>query len=170
MTIIDVVGAYTEPELECLLSYVDCNDVVVEIGCLFGRSTINIANKMDCKGRLVAIDNFLQEHDQLDSFIRHAQEALGDNWTWIEIIQSASQQLRREHLPPVIDLAHIDGAHHWPNPYKDLVLVEGAEFIAVHDYENEGLPDVKRAVNEFLFNSTHEYEIVDWEESLVILG
>lgn len=138
---LDIDGWMMEVELqeiERLASEVPANGLIVEVGCLYGRSTYAWAKSCDPSVKVLVIDAFYEEH----------QRAKFDaNTAGIENIEVIDGKAPDKMIYPghMIDLLFIDATHFNPN---DLEIIEyflpfmkKGGILSGHDYY-ETYPDV----------------------------
>lgn len=154
-------------DIECKALYgclmeVPSNGIVVEIGCQLGRSSSIIAQVQ--KERLyhaIHIDPYTEQPEYFKG--------------WTEMMEQVSRGPNREFtflcmrtlqaewfLTKLwgIDLAFIDGDHEYASVMTDLHLVadriKRGGYLTAHDYANEGLPGVKKALGEYIDLQWHQ--------------
>lgn len=146
-----IKGYMTDAELEWLAAQASTHKLIVEVGSLFGRSTVAMAE--NTKGKVVAVDKFwdlmvdYKEENQPEAFKIFMNNIRGlDN---IEVIVTD-----HAYLEPIkdADMVFIDGTHDYNSVKRDIskwmdnrnILLSG------HDYGDPVHVDVKRAVDELL--------------------
>ena len=178
-------------ETEIILQYLNqtlsLDGDVVELGCYTGDTSIEIARLL--KGtdhKLWLYDSF----EGLPSKSEADKSALGEVFAVGELGTSKSALLRRfrkmnlpipiikkawfsdliaKDLPEKISFAFLDGDYH--DSIRDsLKLIENqmtdGGVIIVHDYQNDFLPGVRRAVDEWLIKHPHKIRI---EQTLAVI-
>lgn len=139
---LDIPGHMTEIELqeiERLAAQVPANGLIVEVGCLYGRSTYAWASSCDHSVKVLVIDTFYDGEAQIKEFNNNT---LGMNN--IEIICGYAPD-QCAYPGYEIDLLFIDASHDNPN---DLAIIEyflpfmkKGGILSGHDY-HETFPDV----------------------------
>lgn len=118
-------------EIERLASEVPANGLIVEVGCLYGRSTYAWAKSCDPSVKVLVIDPFYEEH-QRDKF--------DANTAGIENIEVLFGKVPDKMIYPgyLIDLLFIDATHHNPNDLEIieyfLPFIKKGGIISGHDY------------------------------------
>lgn len=143
---------------ECLALYnllrtLPYKAVVVEIGVQFGRSTTVIgavAKELDFE--FTAIDNWSGEEGQQQK--EHIEKLLiGEFELPINLVSSDSAEACK-YFHREIDLIHIDGDHEYEAVMLDMRLwlpkLKSGGYVCFDDYGHDSLPDVYRAVSEYI--------------------
>lgn len=138
---LDIPGWMAETELreiERLAAEIPANGLIVEIGCLYGRSTYAWAKSCDPSVKVLVIDPFYEEHqrDKFDANIAGIEN--------IEVIdgKAPDKMIYPGHM---IDLLFIDATHYNPND-MDIIeyflpFIKPGGILSGHDYY-ETFPDV----------------------------
>lgn len=125
-------------EIERLAAQVPANGLIVEVGCLYGRSAYAWAKSCDPSVKVLVIDPFY-EVDQREKF--DANTAGIQN---IEVIQGAIPQ-NDVYPGHMIDLIFIDATHYNPNDLDIieyfLPFIKPGGILSGHDYYDT-YPDV----------------------------
>ena len=138
---LDIDGWMMETELqeiERLAAEVPANGLIVEVGCLYGRSTYAWAKSCDPSVKVLVIDSFNEEHQRAKF---DANTAGIEN---IEVIfgRAPNQMIYPGHM---IDLLFIDASHLNPNDIDIieyfLPFIKSGGILSGHDYLLE-YPDV----------------------------
>jgi predicted O-methyltransferase YrrM len=125
----------TPNELECLLAYVDGAQIVVEIGCFEGKTTVELARRT--RGRVYSIDPFPRGRLGIcygEIIARaHCRRSAVDN---VEIIRRLSHEAAPLFKHP-IDFLFIDADHDYEALKRDWVdwfpKVRKSGIVALHD-------------------------------------
>lgn len=182
-------------ELKIILSNlsvtIDNNVVgdVVEMGCFVGTTSLFISRLLKQKSsdkKFHVYDSFegLPEKSQKDSSPAGEQFKAGElrasKKTFIDNYKKAGLSLPHIHkcwfnelgasdVPEKISYAFLDGDY-YDSIKSCLMLIEGklqpGSFVVVDDYQNEALPGVKKAVDEWL---AHNHFPIKTERSLAII-
>lgn len=138
---VDIPGWMTEPELqdiERLAAQVPANGLIVEVGCLYGRSTYAWAKSCDPSVKVIVIDPFYGEGQR---------EKFDANTAGIENIEVIHGIAPRNMIYPghMIDLIFIDATHFNPSDMNIieyfLPFIKPGGILSGHDYY-ETFPDV----------------------------
>jgi predicted O-methyltransferase YrrM len=141
------------------------NGLVVEVGCQLGRSSSVILQVgKERPYHSVHIDPFLEQPEIAQQWLGHMFRAAGTDRHNLTLLcmktEWAVWHLERL-LKDGVDLAFIDGDHDYQPVMIDLMLIADKiiprGFLVCHDYGRDSLPDVYKAVNEFL-------AMGNWEE------
>jgi hypothetical protein len=128
---------------------------IVEIGTLFGRSTLVIAANKDSKRELITIDNYswnpLGLKPEVHSRITHSilAEAIDNlNLKRLCLDKNSFYSLYRGSSPALVFL---DAIHTYEETKADIQWAKSvnAHLICGHDYNEQVHPEVVKAVNEF---------------------
>lgn len=152
----DSIPSWTElPEREVLAqlaSEVPSNGLIVEVGCLYGGTTVVMA-MANPSARIVSIDEFSWTPEGYpkatkELFLSNMANAGVKNEIHVIAMDSRdAAKVWRE----VIDFLFIDGGHSYDFVYADLVnFAPYARKVALHDYDNPFWPTIKKAVDDFL--------------------
>lgn len=156
---IDSIGGfYAREELELLWSeaaWVPDDGAMLEIGCERGRSTSCLL--LASKAFLWIVDPFVGDGTVEEDFfnnMRNFQDMYRNMVRFpfrFDLIRQRSQEC---WVPGPFNLIHIDGSHDYPDVLADCVKfevkVKPGGVIVFHDFGRPSLPDVERAVEEFL--------------------
>ncbi len=120
--------------------------VIVEIGCEYGRSTsllMQVAMEKQAELHLVEPDPKPELLAMLTSF----------QYPFIVYVSKSEDTYG---LPDAIDFLHIDGAHEYAAVTFDLnnFVKDVSGWTVCHDFNRESLPDVTKAINEFVHKTT----------------
>lgn len=129
--------------------------VVVETGCQLGRSSSLILQMAKAIGfHSVHIDPYTEQPEYLSGWIRMMHSLGGDRTR--EFTFFCGETAKAAWLLArigVVDVAFIDGDHEYPGVMTDLAiigpLIKHGGLLTAHDYANEGLPGVRRALDEY---------------------
>lgn len=135
------------------------NGFIVETGCCFGGSTAALALAAPT-AQVVVIDLFcwqpVNEHvygnlpANTPEVVRARWDKLGIPKTQI-LLMVGDSKILGPHISGEFDLVFIDGGHEYADAYADLVnLGSKSKVIAIHDYTNGHLPQIQRAVVDFM--------------------
>lgn len=151
----DNIPSWTSEEervcLHQLASEVPDNGRIVEIGCLYGGTTYELATG-NPKANVITIDDFSWTPDGYPKATAElADKNLKDHGVGnVFILVGKSSEIVR-NWKGNIDLCFIDGGHSFQYCYADLVAFSKfSRVVAMHDYGNEFWPDIKQAVDKFL--------------------
>lgn len=117
---------------------------VAEVGCLHGRSSTALL--VGCPGPVYCIDPWDDEADQsYASFLANC-----GRYTNLRAVRGRSPEAAA--LVPDVDMVFLDGDHTYAAVYDDLMawLPKTRRLICGHDYNHDGFPGVREAVNEVL--------------------
>jgi precorrin-6B methylase 2 len=138
---LDIDGHMMEVELqeiERLAAEVPANGLIVEVGCLYGRSTYAWAKSCDPSVKVIVIDPFYEEGQR---------KKFDENTAGIENIEVIDGKAPDKMIYPghMIDLIFIDATHYNPND-MDIIeyflpFVKTGGILSGHDYY-ETFPDV----------------------------
>ncbi|HWF62953.1 MAG TPA: class I SAM-dependent methyltransferase [Nitrospira sp.] len=131
-------------------------DFVIEIGSQLGRSSVLITQMALSRGfHSIHVDPFCEQDVWAHDFIKRMCEVRSDRDRAFTFLCMRTDQARDilDQLHP-IQLIYVDGDHTYAGVKTDLEfarvnLVEGG-YLLCHDYGRESLPDVYKAVSEFL--------------------
>lgn len=135
-----------------LLYSIPYKSTIVEIGVQFGRSSSVIAEvQKDQKFDFYAVDSWADVESRkakehfLNQVVKHGWDLHQYSLDSIEFSKIFDHR---------IDLLHIDGDHSYQgvtaDAYAWVPKVKTGGYICFDDYEHEGLPDVTRAINDFM--------------------
>ncbi len=156
------IGSHTSfEEKECLayftvLTELSKGERIVEIGLEYGRSSSIALQVAKDRGLFyVGIDPFLDN------------ESAYDEWNKMRDRLDCSGALYRMHshmfTPFDLSAVLIDGDHSYEGVTADcenfLPHVKQHGFALFHDYQRESLPEVTRAVDQYMFSEVDEYMI-----------
>ena len=161
------IGSHTSYDLaECRLLFtvamrIPMAGVMVEIGCEYGRSSsilLQVAKARGAELHLVEPD----PKPELLAMLRSLE---------YPFLLNAAKSIDAYALPDYADLAHIDGDHSYEAVLYDLEMVSRFThgYIICHDYQRESLPEVTRAVDEFLAEKAGVFRINDKAETALCL-
>jgi predicted O-methyltransferase YrrM len=157
---LDIDGWMSVDELNWLASHAEKCQVIVEFGCFLGRSTRALGD--NCPGIIYAVDPWDGKYYNIDGSVAgwintnvfdYFRANLADLIKKNKVIpvKQFSQLFRG---PVNADLVFIDGDHRYEEVKKDiynaLTMLTSGGIIAGHDYNHEGWPGVKPAVDELL--------------------
>lgn len=155
--------AYSEAECRLLFEVAmrtPRGGVMVEIGCEYGRSTsllIQIAKEL--KAELHLIEPFPKPEllEMLEKF----------QYPFVVYVSKSSEAYG---LPDTFDFLHIDGDHDYDGVFSDLTtfVPYTKGYVVMHDFERESLPDVTRAVRQYLLSHTKLNSIGASETALAL--
>lgn len=137
----------TKKELEFLHSLVGKIKArtVVEIGCLYGLSTIALA---DQAGRVFAIDNFSVNGSDAKPYFAEKVLAQFEN---ITLIEGDSGEVSKD-FSQTVDLLFVDGNHMKDGIERDcemwLPKITKGGIAVFHDYYNSDFPSIAPTVDE----------------------
>jgi cephalosporin hydroxylase len=133
---------------ECLCEVPE-RHLVVEIGCQLGRSSSVIAQvAADRNLRTVYIDPYIENPEYLSQWVAMMEKAASE----FAFLRMKSADAAK-HVSTV-DLLFVDGDHSYDAVLADLTAycpkIRYDGFLVCHDYNRASLPDVKRAVDEYI--------------------
>lgn len=150
-------------EDEALVKLAGAGNLILEVGSFEGGSTICLCN--DNRNFVIALDPFIASQDLVDftanvdmartqkAFIENIK---GKGIAWVHAASGdALSFLRSSRLR--FDRLFVDGCHIYDSVKSDcefLHLVKPGGLAIFHDYANAKLPDVRRAVDEYLESPT----------------
>lgn len=140
---------------------------IVEIGVEFGRSTTVIGSvAKEREFTFIAIDAWLGEYSPQAR--AHVENILIKEWRLpIVLISTTSGNVWNVFADggyPLLDLVHVDGDHEYAgvladcNMWGPLVKVDG--YLVFDDYGHDSLPDVYRAVQDYMNENKDRWEFV----------
>lgn len=142
-------GATSSKELGILFCLALKSDVVVEVGCDFGRSTLIISRAAK---EFYTIDNFSMQldgpyYDHKAEFLRN-KEKYNINVTLIE----EDSVIAASKFEKIINLLFIDADHNPENVEKDIKawLPKVRGYIAFHDYYNVSCIPYSEKIDELM--------------------
>lgn len=141
---------------------------IVEVGAHQGKSTLFLLEKLYENGkfrktRFDVNDIFGMHWGEIWFIINNLNEAIMPNGVraiaGVNIMQINSRESFRIYQENSLDFIMIDGDHSYDGCMSDLInfyskLKPGGE-MAVHDYNHPHIPDVKRAVDDFMTSTFH---------------
>lgn len=143
-------------QLRLLASEVPDGGHIVEIGCLYGGTTYELAVG-NPKVKVTTIDDFSWTPENMPKATPElADKNLKDRGiTNVFILVGKSAQVAKEWKEP-IDLCFIDGGHSFEFVNTDIrAFAKHSQVIALHDYHNPAeWMGVTRAVDEFLLENS----------------
>jgi predicted O-methyltransferase YrrM len=125
----------SERELECLLAYAREADVVVEVGCYEGKTTMDLAR--GARGRVYAIDPFFRGrlgicYGELIAKTHRRRRGVRN----VEFIRGFSHEVAPKFSSP-IDLLFVDADHNYESIKRDwqewFPKVKPGGVVALHD-------------------------------------
>jgi len=152
-----------------LAEQVPAGGTIVEIGALYGGMTI-VMGQANPEAWITVIDNFswtpIQERPASKAELLRNTTEFGV--TKVDVLEGDSREIGRTWTTP-IDLLWIDGGHSFEFVRADLEnFAPWAQVVALHDYDNQFWPDIRRAVEEFM--QTHDgWEIAEVVDMVVVL-
>lgn len=155
--------AFNKGECEALynlLLKLTPEDNVVEIGTQYGRSTAVIAEVQKEIGfSFITVDNWQESNSQEARDHIHSQ---ADKYDWqVGFIESSSTEAAKQYSSN-ISLLLIDGDHHYDPIIADcdawMKKVRSGGYVCFDDYDHEGLPEVKKAVMDWMLRGNHASE------------
>jgi len=128
---------------------------IIEIGTLFGKSTIVIATSKIADHELITIDNYSWNplglpsniHLQVTShFLSYAIDKLN-----VKVLNIDKEKFYTQYSGKAPSLVFLDAIHTYNETKKDILWAKNmkAKLICGHDYSKEKHPEVVIAVNEF---------------------
>jgi hypothetical protein len=126
---------------------------IIEIGTLFGGSTLVIINAKKAMRKFITVDNFRWNPAGLDRNVhkditnKKISEAI-EKYS-VELIDSDKLDFYENYSDPPPSLVFFDADHSYEGTLEDLLWAKniGAKIISGHDY-SEQHPGVMKAVNE----------------------
>lgn len=159
-----IIPSWVDPnELQCLAELakeVPENGQIVEIGALYGASTMHLATNAP-KATVVTIDEFSWTPS---GYPKASAELLLENLSAndvhnVNIIEGDSRVIGKQWTG-IIDLLFIDGGHSYEFVKSDLDnFAPTAQVVALHDFDNPFWPTIRKAVEDFL--QEHDYFFLD---------
>lgn len=134
--------------------------IVVEIGCQLGRSSSIIGQLQPVIGyHAIHIDPYTEQPEYLRGWTDMMWKLGNRDHEWTLMCMRTEQAEWFLSRLGEIDLAFVDGDHEYPSVMLDLRLVgdlikRGGRLTA-HDCANEGLPGVKKALDEYIDGKWH---------------
>ena len=121
----------------------------VEIGCQLGRSSSLIAQMAKEVGfHSIHIDPYIDNPEYLPQWVANMQKVGQPLAFYYMKSEQASHHIGE------IDLLFVDGDHEYESVKRDLELfgenIKQGGFLTAHDYGNDGLPGVKKAIDEYI--------------------
>jgi hypothetical protein len=161
-TALEIEGWMSSLELQWLSEQAVTHDVIVELGCYYGRSTRALADH--CPGTVYAVDNWEMLWEKEKTF-RKFQENLSSSKGRVVPVHADHMNIG-QWLYKRPNMVFIDGDHRYDNVYHDIEYwlawcAPGALFCG-HDY-TEGW-DVDRAVRAFFPHAKLVPETSIWWE------
>ncbi|HEY3620769.1 MAG TPA: class I SAM-dependent methyltransferase [Candidatus Sulfotelmatobacter sp.] len=134
--------------------------IVVETGCQLGRSSSLILQMARAIGfHSIHIDPYTEQPEFLSNWVSMMHRLGGERtreFTFL-CMESLKSSWLIQKLGP-IDMCFIDGDHEYPGVMIDLALiaeqVRPGGVLTAHDYTNEGLPGVTRAISDYMVKGT----------------
>jgi len=150
-------GSVQRHELGAIQRAIDAankiNGPIVEIGALFGMTTIKLAKWKLPDKKILAVDNFAWnplglspiEHQELTRGVLGFLLDRGD----VEIVVSGKDEFFQSYKETPPSMVFVDAIHSYEETLRDIENAKriGARIIAGHDYSEE-FPGVVQAVNE----------------------
>ena len=148
-------------ELHKCLSDVPSCGVVVEIGSQLGRSSSIIAQMQNERGfHAIHIDPYTSQPEIMHGWVQMMWE-LGARFTFV---CARSQECAWLIKNLTIDVLFIDGDHTYESVLQDCILfgeqLKRTGVLLAHDYWNEGLHEVKKAVDDYMTIAWHHIGVV----------
>ena len=139
---------------------------IVEIGSLYGRSTVALAQAT--AGIVIAVDNFCDIHGKPPSLPLLHDNLLTHKLHNVLIWDCDSHAAGRQWVG-MVNMLFVDGGHSYQTVQRDLAAWGASVIgtIAAHDY-TPGFPTVQRAVDDWLA-ANEEWGLVSVVESLAVL-
>lgn len=139
-------------------------DTVIEIGCWQGFSSAILAKALACnvgkEGLLISID----VSNRAIQNSRKATEGIPIDHMHV-MVDSMLVDYRTLLKGRKVGLAFIDGNHHADYPAHDIracyEVLKPYGILAIHDYSKAGFPDVYRAVQEFIAETSDPMFFLD---------
>lgn len=152
-------GWMSEGELLWLATQAQSRKLIVEFGCLHGRSTRAMADNN--KGVIWAVDPWAGDYYQEDG-----SQINISTYVMPYFIYNLNDHIKTQHVIPVrkfsyqfsldwpVDMVFIDGDHRYETVVKDIKkayeLLRPGGLICGHDYGHPMWPGVKQAVDELV--------------------
>lgn len=155
--------------LEKLALEVPCNGHILEIGALYGGTTVILA-KTAPEATVTSIDEFswTPEGYPTPSKQKMLADLEAEDVYNVEVINLPSEVAFAD-WDDEVDLCFIDGGHSYQYVYADLInFAPYAKVVACHDYGNPHWKSVTQAVTDFLF--THnEWKLAEVAGTVAVL-
>jgi hypothetical protein len=138
-----------------IVKRIDSSGPIIEIGTLFGKSTIAIASNKPPDRELITIDNYSWNPLGLtsDNHFHITQYLLSDaiNNYNVKVLNLDKEDFYLKYAIETPSLVFLDAIHTYNETKKDILWAKhiNAELICGHDYNEEKHPEVVKAVNEF---------------------
>ena len=154
-------GWMSEDELTWLASQAKTHRFIVEFGSFHGRSARAIADNLPEYGKLWAVDPWSGDYIDTEGHtlkfttyvMPHFVRNLNDHIAAGRVIPKRGYSYEFD-LPFLVDMVFIDGDHRYETVRKDIrkafTLLRVGGLICGHDYEHNGWPGVKQAVDELV--------------------
>lgn len=162
----DMPGLVEENEMEALFNAIREFDAkkIVEIGCLYGKSTAIIAEAAAKDAEIITIDNFSVQGEDARKYL---VENILPVYPSIKLLELSSNDAVNEVFVP-IDFIFIDGNHFDDGIKADcenwLPKLKSFGIAAFHDYFNDLFPMVRERVEA----STFDWRLINQAGSLII--
>ena len=141
--------------LEKIARNIDKPGLIIEIGTLFGKSTMVIASNKPPECELITIDNYSWNPFGLPSVIHYqiTQHFLYDaiNKYNVKVFNIDKEDFYAQFSDTTPSLVFLDAIHTYSETKKDILWAKriNARLICGHDYDQVKHPEVVKAVNEF---------------------
>lgn len=152
----NVVSGFLHEDEAVQLQKLTRNKTVLEIGCLYGKSTVCIA---EVATQIHTVDTFTVSGngaDQVDEINENIRKSFFDNiqgYSNISLHEGRSDIRVPELENEYFDVVYIDGSHIYEDVLCDIDLcwpkLKYGGIMLLHDYGERGWSGVNKAVDEF---------------------